>query len=102
MRKHGNLAEASVKYAKQSTLIFWRSSPFFLVYFVFSSFFFLNLRKFSLFLLLFSEQRYTRVLRNVLVTHFIYPNLCFVFVFVLVHNFWTIIGHQQREDAPCL
>ena len=44
--------------------------------------------KFSPFLLLLSEQRYTRVLlRNVLVTQFIYPNLCF-FVFVIVHNFF--------------
>ena len=40
-------------------------------------------------LLLLSEQRYTRFvfLRNVLVTHIIYPNLCF-FVFVIVHNFF--------------
>ena len=47
------------------------------------------MRKFSpLLLLLLSEQRYTRVLlRNVLVTQFIYPNLCF-FVFVIVHNFF--------------
>ena len=46
------------------------------------------MRKFSSFLLLLSEQRYTRVLlRNVLVTQFIYPNLCF-FVFVIVHNFF--------------
>ena len=46
------------------------------------------MRKFSPFLLLLSEQRYTRVLlRNVLVTQFIYPNLCF-FVFVIVHNFF--------------
>ena len=40
------------------------------------------------FLLLLSEQRYTRVLsRNVLMTQFIYRNLCFFFVFVIVHNF---------------
>ena len=47
------------------------------------------MRKFSPFLLLLSEQRYTRfvLLRNVLVTQFIYPNLCF-FVFVIVHNFF--------------
>ena len=40
-------------------------------------------------MLLLSEQRYTRfvLLRNVLVTQFIYPNLCF-FVFVIVHNFF--------------
>ena len=49
------------------------------------------MRKFSAFLLLLSEQRYTRfvLLRNVLMTQFIYPNLCFfVFVFVIVHNFF--------------
>ena len=47
------------------------------------------MRKFSPFLLLLSEQRYMRfvLLRNVLVTQFIYPNLCF-FVFVIVHNFF--------------
>ena len=46
------------------------------------------MRKFSPFLLSLSEQRYTRVLlRNVLVTQFIYPNLCF-FVFLIVHNFF--------------
>ena len=45
------------------------------------------MRKFSLFSLLLSEQRYKRVLlRNVLVTQFIYPYLCF-FVFV-IHNFF--------------
>ena len=47
------------------------------------------MRKFSPFLLLLSEQRYTRVLlRNVLVTQFVYPNLCFSLVFVIVHNFF--------------
>ena len=47
------------------------------------------MRKFSPFLLLLSEQRYTRVLlRNVLVTQFIYPNLWGFFVFVIVHNFF--------------
>ena len=47
------------------------------------------MRKFSPFLFLLSEERYTRfvLLRNVLVTQFIYPNLCF-FVFVIVHNFF--------------
>ena len=47
------------------------------------------MRKFSPFLLLLSEQRYTRfvLLRNVLVTQFIYPNLCF-FVFVIVQIFF--------------
>ena len=46
------------------------------------------MRKFSPFLFLLSE-RYTRfvLLRNVLVTQFIYPNLCF-FVFVIVHSFF--------------
>ena len=45
------------------------------------------------FLLLLSEQRYTRVLlRNVLMTQFIYRNLCF-FVFVIVHNF--LYPHPQ-------
>ena len=45
------------------------------------------MRKFSPFLFLLSEERYTRfvLLRNVLVTQFIYPNLCF---FVFVHNFF--------------
>ena len=49
------------------------------------------MRKFSPFLLLLSQQRYTRVLlRNGLVTQFIYPNFClFVFYFfVIVHNFF--------------
>ena len=63
------------------------------------------MRKFSPFLLLLSEQRYTRfvLLRNVLVTQFIYPNLCF-FVFVIVHNFFyphfpIRIRHPQVSSA---
>ena len=42
------------------------------------------MRKFSPFLLLLSEQRYTRIL----VAQFVYPNLVFCFVFVVVHNFF--------------
>ena len=50
--------------------------------------FFRVVHPFSFLSLLF-EQRYTRVLlRNVLVTQFIYPNLWFFLVFVVVHNFF--------------
>ena len=59
------------------------------------------MRKFSPFLFLLSEERYIRfvLLRNVLVTQFIYPNLCY-FVSVIVHNFFYLhfpirIGHPQ-------
>ena len=52
--------EASAKQAKQCTPIFWRSSPYILVYFVVSSYIYLS--KFRLCLQLLSQQLYTRVL----------------------------------------
>ena len=47
------------------------------------------MKKIKSFFVLVVRQRYTRfvLLRNVLVTRFIYPNLCF-FVFVIVHSFF--------------
>ena len=63
------------------------------------------MRKFSPFLLLLSEQRYTRfvLLRNVLVTQFICPNLCFLFL-LFVHNFlyphFPIRIHHPQISSP--
>ena len=67
--------------------------------------FFRVVHPFSFLSLLF-EQRYTRVLlRNVLVTQFIYPNLWGFFVFVIVHNFFyphfaIRIRHPQVSTPP--